>query len=449
MFRRKRRNPGQEGRKKRFWPILSAFLVLCYLAVAAWFTFIGTDKERKAENNADAPATAITATATPSPSPTPAPAPTPTVAPSPTSAIQKEDMEETAEAAPSPAPVPLGPAVEVRGLYISAWTAGMADGMARYIELCETTEINALVIDVKDDLGKITFATDTEGLSASSMNIIPDIEGLVESLKSSGAYTIARVVCFKDPLWSAKNPELAIQNTSGQLWKDGSGISWLNPYNTGAWEYIAAVALEAARVGFDEVQLDYVRFPLDGRLRDIDYGEAGGGKSKTEIISEFVAHIRELLRNEGVRLSADVFGIVAISSIDAEATGQDLGLLLSSADSLCPMIYPSHFANKKQNGEGQRINGILFEAPDLQPYEVVYNLLLELRRNLGDDGEQAVIRPYLQAFTASYLGTGYYQRYSAQQVRKQIQAVYDAGYDEWILWNHSSAYSEETFELSE
>jgi len=445
MFKSKRRNAGQERKKRRFWPILSAMLVLCYLAVAAWFTFAGTDKGRNEKDTEEAPEAIIAATATPSPTPTP----TPTVAPSPTPAVLIEDLEETAAVAPSPSPVPLGPAVEVRGLYISAWSAGMADGMARFIELCETTEINALVIDVKDDLGKITFLTDTEGISTSCVNIIPDIGGIVENLKSRGVYTIARVVCFKDPVWSAEHPELAIQNSSGLPWKDGGGISWLDPYNTGAWDYIAEVALEAAMVGFDEVQLDYVRFPLDGRLGDISYGEAGEDKSKTEVISEFVTYIRELLANEGVRLSADVFGIVAISSIDAEDTGQDPGLLLSSADSLCPMIYPSHFANKKQNGKGQRINGVLFEAPDLQPYEVVYNILLELRRHLGDGSGQAVIRPYLQDFTASYLGAGYYQRYNAQQVRKQIQAVYDAGFDEWILWNHSSVYSDGAFEPSE
>jgi len=433
MFRRENRNTSQGRRRLKLWPILSALLVICYLAVSAWFAFFGNGTGRDADGDTGDQAAAVTATPAPTLAQTPTPAPTPEI---------QENAGNEANAATMRVTTP---AVKVRGLYVSAWSAGMENRMAKYVEICETTEINALVIDVKDDLGQITFITDTEGLSATSVRIIPDIEGIVSDLKSRGVYTIARVVCFKDPVWSKRQPELAIQNAWGELWTDGIGGTWLDPYKTGAWDYIAAVSLEAARVGFDEVQLDYVRFPSDGRLGDISFGATGEGKSKTEIINEFVAHIRAILAKEGVRLSADVFGIIAISNADSEDIGQNLMLLQDSTDSLCPMIYPSHFANKKQNGTGQRINGVLFEAPDLEPYEVVYNILVEFSRRLKNDGGQAVMRPYLQAFTAAYLGEGYYQQYRAEQIQEQIQAVYDAGFDEWILWNHNSIYSDDFF----
>jgi len=338
------------------------------------------------------------------------------------------------------------PAVSVKGLYVSAWHISAGDRVNHYIEICETTEVNSLVIDVKDDHGYITFLTNTEGIAEASRFVVPDMEGLVSNLKSRGIYTIARIVCFKDPLWSNLHPELAIRDRWGGSWQDRGGVRWLDPYKTGTWDYIASVCMEAVRVGFDEIQLDYVRFPADGRLGDIDYGTAGEEKSKTEIISEFMAYIREILAVEGIRLSADVFGIIAISNVDSQNIGQDLSLLLSNADSICPMIYPSHFANKRQNGTGQRINGVLFEAPDLEPYEVVYNILLATGRHLDPDMDHAIIRPYLQDFTASYLGEGYYIPYTAQQVREQIQAVYDAGFVEWIIWNHISEYSADAFE---
>ena len=335
------------------------------------------------------------------------------------------------------------PAVKVKGLYVTAWSAGMADKLAHYVELCDTTEINALVIDVKDDRGQITFLHSIEGASQAGSNIIPEIEKTTALLKEHGIYAIARVVCFKDPLWSRLHPGLAIHDARGAPWKDADGTAWLDPYNTASWEYIAAVAREAARAGFDEIQLDYVRFPTAGRLKDIDYGSAGGEKSKAEAIAGFLRYVRAALAGTGARLSVDIFGITAIHQGDFEDIGQDPAALAGIADFLCPMVYPSHFANKRQNGVGQVINETLFEAPDTQPYDVVHIALLLLRNRLRAGGSPAGIRPYLQDFTASYLGQGYYQTYTAQQVRQQIQAVYDAGLDEWILWNASGAYSEE------
>ena len=322
---------------------------------------------------------------------------------------------------------PVLPPVKVRGIYVTAWYAGQKDDLKRYIDICDSTEINALVIDIKDERGRLTLDID------------------MALLKSHGIYAIARLVCFKDNIWGEQNPGIAIHSKRGAPWKDNNGIIWLDPYNTESWRHIAEIAIEAARAGYDEVQLDYVRFPSDGRLNDIDYGDAWEEKTKAEAIAEFLAYMRNALAGEKVNLSADIFGITLINEGDRENIGQDMELIMKNADYICPMVYPSHFANKRQNGKGQIINGILFEAPDLKPYEVVYNSLVLMKERMPESGENAVVRPYLQDFTAAYLGKDYYQHYGAEQVRQQIRAVYDAGFEEWILWNSSCVYSVDAF----
>jgi len=335
--------------------------------------------------------------------------------------------------------------VKVKGLYVSNWTAGNPARLEHFIGLCDATELNALVIDVKDDEGHLSFMSDIVHNSKAETNILKNPEELVSTLREHNIYSIARIVCFKDPIRSAEHPEHAIKNTNGNLWKDTNGNTWLNPYNQGAWDYLVSVAKEAAKLGFDEVQFDYVRFPTDGNIKEIDYGDIIYEKDKTEAIGEFLDYARKNLRQDKIYVSADVFGIIPVSQVDSMTIGQDLEIMAKSADSLCPMIYPSHYANKRQNGEGQVINGKLFEAPDRQPYEVIYNTLMLIKYRTDYIKDSAVIRPYLQDFTAYYLGAGYYLEYTSTQVREQIQAVYDAGFEEWILWNASNVYSEGAF----
>jgi len=436
MFGRSRQISQKTGKKRRFLPIVSIVLAICYIGVVVWYFTRGFGDGGAVPDNADYGS--LSSSAPDSDAEAPDPYPPDTDEQIPPGDENTADSNEAAAAASK--------AIKVRGLYIAAWYAGMSDRMNHYIEICDSTEINTLVIDIKDDEGQITFVTDSSGISPACVNIIPDIREVMTTLKEHGIYTIARIVCFKDPFWSSAHPELAIHNENGDLWKDNNGSTWLDPYRTGAWEYLTDVSMEAARIGFDEVQLDYVRFPTDGKISAIDYGSAGTRKSKTEAISDFADHVRAALADAGVKLSADVFAIIAISDLDAESIGQDPKLLLNSTDYLSPMVYPSHFSNKNQNGIGQIINDVLYEAPDLEPYGVVYNILHEFNRRLTPGSGEAGIRPYLQDFTASYLGSGFYQSYTAAQVLEQIQAVYDAGFEEWILWNQFSSFSEEAFQ---
>jgi len=432
MFGSNRQSAPGTGKKKRFLPAVTIVLVVCYLGVVVWYFVYGFGDGGELPDSTTA--TLLTASNPPSEAEAPGIETPESGEPSTSGDTDTDEVNDV-----------VAGAIKVKGLYIAAWYAGMSDRMDHYIEICDTTEINALVIDVKDDEGQITFLTVSDSVSPACVNIIPDVEDVISTLKRHGIYTIARVVCFKDPYWSSAHPELAIHNENGDLWKDNNGNTWLDPYRTGAWDYLTEVSMEAARIGFDEVQLDYVRFPTDGRISAIDYGSAGERKSKAEVISDFTAYVRAALDEADVKLSADVFAIIAISDLDAESIGQDPKLLLSNADYLSPMVYPSHFSNKNQNGVGQIINDVLFEAPDLEPYGVVYNILYELNRHLVPDSGQAGVRPYLQDFTAAYLGSGFYQSYTAAQVLEQINAVYDAGFEEWILWNQYSSFSEEAF----
>jgi hypothetical protein len=413
-------SPSGNGTGKRL-PIFSISLVTCYLVVVTLFFIYGFGEGRAPE------------------APPAEPLETPSEAPPAEDYISngvRYDLE----------PIGLPPEVQVKGIYVGAWFASDRSVMDNFIDLCETTEINALVLDVKEDHGYVTIPTGNDRFPVNQNIIVHDMGTLVEDLKSRGIYTIARVVCFMDPRGSARNPHLALQDRQGNRWTDRGGAGWLNPHLRENWEYIAELCIAAAQLGFQEIQLDYVRFPTDGRVGEIDLGQAGEEQKRAEVIAEFVTFIRDTMLEYGVRTSADVFGIVAISENDAAFIGQDLTLLYPVLHSICPMIYPSHFANSQQNGVGQIINGVLFEAPDTEPYGVIYHTLQHFIRRLDPDNpDQAIIRPYLQDFTAAYLGEGFFIPYGADEVRAQIQAVYDSGLHEWILWNSVGRYSEDAF----
>lgn len=331
---------------------------------------------------------------------------------------------------------------KIKGIYISGWTAGSTNKLGELLELIDKTELNALVIDVKDARGKLTYSSklpQAKKLGASS-NTIKDLPGLLERLKERNIYPIARLVCFKDPLLSGAQPELGLKRQDGTLWKDRVGTTWLDPYNKKGWKYLVDLSKEAASLGFKEIQYDYVRFPTDGRVHEIHYGEEGKGSSKSEAIAAFLAYAKEELSQSGTVVSASILGIVLNNRRDGAFIGQDYLKIAGHVDYISPMVYPSHYANVAQNGSGQLINDVLFTYPDLDPYAVVYNVLSPAQKRLQASKRPGRIRPWLQAFTASYLGKDRYQVYSGKEIEEQIKAVYDAGIDEWILWNSKNSY---------
>jgi hypothetical protein len=334
--------------------------------------------------------------------------------------------------------------VKVKGIYVTGWTVGTKDKFSRLIELVNNTELNAMVIDIKEDKGRITYNSEIDWIkeSGSIVNMVGNIHDVLAKLKENNIYPIARVVCFKDSNLCDIRPELAIKTKDGKIWRDRNGVAWLNPYNTESWEYILELSKEIIKIGFKEIQFDYVRFPTDGDVSNIDYGDIENTKSKAEAIADFLSYAKKELEPLGADVSADIFGIVPIVKGDLEGIGQSLELVSQDIDYICPMVYPSHYANIKQNGVGQRLNGILYEYPDLDPYGVVYNTLVPAKKRLETSDAEADVRPWLQAFTADYLHNGAWQYYGASQINEQIKATYDAGYSEWLLWDPNNNYSD-------
>ena len=331
-------------------------------------------------------------------------------------------------------------AVKVRGIYISGPMAGSTELFQNILDSAAGTEINTVVIDFKDDQGRITCPVDSPVASeiGACRPYVQDMKELIASLKERGLYVIARVVAFRDPGLAEKKPEWSLHLADGSLYRDRQGMAWVDPYRKEVWDYLVEVGTEAKEAGFDEVQFDYIRFSTEGTMRDVVFDEAvTGGRSKTDVITEFVKYAYENLASQGLFVSADVFGTIIGSDIDAQAVGQVYTEMAKHLDYICPMIYPSHY------GPGN----FGLEHPDTMPYETVLEALKKSQMVMDQAAEadghvssQAIVRPWLQDFTASYLGEGNYIPYGYNEVQRQIQAVKDAGYDEWMLWSAANRY---------
>jgi len=357
--------------------------------------------------------------------------PEPEVSPSPTTDEQNGDEESGSSKKD----------LNVKALYLTGWTVGSSERVQHYIDVANDTEINSYVVDIKDDDGYVGYESDVPAVREAGawMNKY-NADDVLKAFHENDIHVVGRLVCFKDPVYSAKNTSLAIKRTDGTIWKEklggGKYASWLNPYKEESWEYLVSIAKEAVEKGFDEIQFDYVRFPngIKGVTNFSTYE-----KEKYEAINDFLAYAKKEL--PGVVISADVFGIICESPADTEGIGQYLELIGKDIDYISPMVYPSHYA------VGQTVNGVTFSKPDYKPYEVVYNSLKKANDRISAvDDYNADVRAYLQDFTASWLGAGYYKKYGPEDVKQQIKAVYDAGYEEWILWNAGNKYSESAFE---
>ncbi len=346
----------------------------------------------------------------------------------------------------------LSPSIEkikVKAVYLTGPSAGSSQRVDKIIDLAKKTELNTVVVDIKED-GSLNYESGLEVVKKfGKQTKYYNPEQLIKKFHDNGVYVIGRIVTFKDPTLAKNRADLAIKNSKGSLWLENGKTPWANPYNEETWNYNIAIAKEAVSKGFDEIQFDYVRFPT-GRKGDFNYGS--NVPEKAVAINGFLAKAnKEIHEGLGVPVSADVFAIIVESKPDGESIGQRITEVGKDIYCISPMIYPSHYANNAKrgimaNGVGQKINGIVFTKPDLEPYKVMYNALMATKSKISEtQGYKAKVRPYLQAFTAKYLPNGYYQTYGPQQVKEQIKAVYDAGYQEWILWDPSNKYQESYF----
>lgn len=339
--------------------------------------------------------------------------------------------------------------VKIKAVYLTGNSAGLTTRVDNIIDMANKTELNAVVIDIKED-GSLNYESSLDVVKKyGKQTKLYNPEKVIKKFHDNGVYVIGRIVTFRDKTLAKNRADLAIKNSKGTLWLENGNDPWTNPYNEEVWDYNIAIAKEAISKGFDEIQFDYVRFPT-GKKTDFNYGT--NVPPKADAINGFLAKAqKELYDGLGVPVSADVFAIIVESKGDGESIGQRITEVGKDIYCINPMIYPSHYANNAPkgimaNGVGQKINGVTFTKPDLEPYKLMYNALLSTKTKISAvPGYKAKVRPYLQAFTAKYLPNGYYQTYGAQQIKDQIKAVYDSGFEEWILWDPSNKYQEAYF----
>ena len=328
----------------------------------------------------------------------------------------------------------------VRGIFVTGNSAG-GERFERLVDFVDNTELNAMVIDVKEDLGHLTYMP-AEGSDLAEMEIgkpfIKDPRAVLERLEEKEIYPIARVVVFKDSILAEKRPDLSFVD-NGAVWKNGRGESFVNPFLKEVWDYNIQIAIEAAKLGFKEIQFDYVRFPegFEKRADVLEYsmGEYSDSsqdpvQSRVSAVTDFVAYAREQLQPYGVEVSVDIFGYAATLA-EAPGIGQNFGKIAENVDVISSMIYPSHWT---------AYFGI--PKPDLEPYKLVAEYAKMENTKLAELKSAPVSRPWLQDFTASYLGAGNYMNYGKAEVQAQIKALNDNGIDEFLLWNAGNTYSQ-------
>ena len=321
----------------------------------------------------------------------------------------------------------------VKGVYLNAWAAGSSRRSQALIDLAARTEVNTFVIDIKDATGYVSYATEVmtaREVGADQEIRIRDLVGLLGRLHEAGIYPIARIVIVKDPLLIRARPEWAAQDTAGGVWVDSKGLVWANLHDQRVWDYHVDLAKEAAAVGFPEIQWDYVRF-ADAPQADLDRAVFPGadGRLRRDAVEAFLEYSRAELEDSGVATTVDVFGATTSARTDV-GIGQYWERFIGSVDVALPMVYPSHYWT----------GSFGIQDPNAYPYEVVRQALeAGLERSRAVEGA-GMTRPWLQDFT---LGA---PRYEAPEVRAQIEATYDAGIDEWVLWNPSSRYTESALE---
>ena len=314
----------------------------------------------------------------------------------------------------------------VRALYVNRWASQSRKRMTKLVAVADSTEINALVIDMKDEFG-LNYATKNAEFAknAGTASKISNVAALLDTLKAHKILPIARIVVFKDSVTARVHPDWTIRRTDNSIWRDKKGIAWVNPYHKELWDYNIGVAEELVKLGFGEIQFDYIRFPEPYPSLPKQVFPNAGDLSKPAALAAYLKEAKARLNKLGVRSTADIFGLVTTVN-GALEVGQDWEKISPVVDVVLPMVYPSHYPH----GE------LGIKNPNAEPYKIIHTAISRARerdKKLGI-AEPEHIRPWLQAFT---LGK---PPYGAEELREEKKAVYDSGYDGWVMWNPGSSY---------
>jgi hypothetical protein len=321
----------------------------------------------------------------------------------------------------------------VKALYVNAW-AFSSGKLAQLVDLADSTEINAFVVDVKDDTGCLLYPSDVkvaQDIGATRCVRTRDLRSRLDTLRAHDIYVIARIVVAKDPLLAEHRPEWSVQHRDGGLWRDRIGSAWVDAFNDSVWIYAAQLAEEAVHLGFAEVQFDYVRFPDEPKeaMASAIFQSRKAGESQRSGVQAGVAILISRLQPLGVPITFDIFGLTASTTGDL-GIGQVWEDFAAVADVVLPMVYPSHYYRGSYG----------LAVPNAEPYRVVRNALREAIARNEPLERGATIRPYLQAFTLGRRKP----RYTPHEIREQIRAAEELGITSWVLWNPRSVYQRDS-----
>ena len=331
----------------------------------------------------------------------------------------------------------------VRAIYMTSWVASQKDWRKRLAEFVRDSDLNSIIIDVKDYSGVIAFKTGDPVLAASGAEQVrvPDMESFIAELHDMGIYVIARISVFQDPIYAAKYPGEAVQTQAGGVWADRHGLHFIDPASQKYWDYLFRLSKASIAIGFDELNFDYVRYPTDGNLKDIKYPlselktvEASLRETrptgsvlptaKQVVLTRFFKALSTELKPLGIPLSVDLFGMV-LTARDDVSIGQVLESALPYFDYICPMVYPSHYP--------ATFNG--YANPANHPYEIIHFVMKAgVARVKAAGYPPNVLRPWLQDFN---LGA----KYDTEKVRAQIKGTHDAGLNSWLIWDPRNKYT--------
>jgi len=318
----------------------------------------------------------------------------------------------------------------VKGVYMTSWVAGTPTLRNNILRLLEETELNTVVIDIKDDTGRVSYEILNPELKVlGSEDIrIADLRDLIGKLHEKNIYVVGRIAAFQDPFMVKKFPESAVKKASdGSIWRDRKGLTWIDPGAKDHWQYLAALARESYLAGFDEIQFDYIRFPSDGNMWDIYYPYSEG-RIKREVIRSFFAFLDEKLSDTGMKISADLFGMTTTNTDDLNI-GQVLEDAFPYFDYISPMVYPSHYPSGFYGHSN--VNAVPYEIVKISMDSAV-NRLNIFHNTVASTTVK--LRPWLQ-------DNDYPVPYTPDMIRAQIKATYDSGLDSWMLWDAGNTYT--------
>lgn len=327
----------------------------------------------------------------------------------------------------------------VKGVYMTACVAGTPSIRSKMVKLVEETELNTIVIDIKDYSGTISFKVGDpvlDGFGGGGCHV-RDMREFVDSLHKKGIYVVGRITVFQDPYYAKLHPDLAVKKESDKalLWKDRKGISYIDPGAKEMWDYIITLSKESYEAGFDELNFDYIRFPSDGDMDDMYYPFseeevlADINFGKANVLRNFFEYLHDNLKDTGVVLSADLFGMTTTNKDDLNI-GQVLEYAEPYFDFIAPMVYPSHYPKGFMG----------YQNVNLYPYEIVkFSMDKAVERLITASSTPLKLRPWLQ-------DNDYPVHYTPEMVRAQKQAVYDAGLTSWMLWDAANTYTREALD---